>query len=101
MNSSILLPLYKSLGRLHLEYCIQVWRTYLLKDIKILEKVQRRVTRMFSDYKGLQHSERLGKVKLLKLETRRIKADLLTIRDFKIFNGLEGLDKRAFISTES
>ena len=45
-NKEIILQLYKSLVRSHLDYCIQAWRPYLCKDVEILEKVQRRATRM-------------------------------------------------------
>jgi ribonucleases P/MRP protein subunit RPP40 len=40
-EAKILLPLYKSLVRPHLEYCIQVWNPYLHKDIKTLEKFRK------------------------------------------------------------
>ena len=37
--------LFKSLGRLILEYAASVWSPYQKKDIKSLEKVQRRASR--------------------------------------------------------
>ena len=42
----ILLKLYKTLVRPHLEYCVQFWSPYYRKDIIILERVQKRLTRM-------------------------------------------------------
>ena len=63
-NNVTMLQLYKSLVRPKLEYCIQAWRPYLCKDIELLEKAQRRATRlMFSD-KSLGYYDRLRKLGL-------------------------------------
>ena len=93
-SKKIILSLYKSLVRPHLDYCIQVWRPYLQKDVDILEKVQKRATRMVEGLKGLSYKERLKRLNLTTLETRRIRADLIEV--YKIFHGLEGLKVEDF-----
>jgi len=44
-KDTILVPLYKSLVRSRLEYCVQAWRPYLDKDIELMEKVRKRMIR--------------------------------------------------------
>ena len=89
-----MLQLYKSLVRPHLDYCIQAWRPHLVKDIERLEKVQRRATKMISECKGMEYYERLKRLKLTTLETRRLRADLIEV--YKIMNGLEGIEEETF-----
>ena len=93
-SKKIMLSLYKSLVRPHLDYCIQVWRPYLQKDIDIIERVQRRATRMVEGLKGVCYEERLRRLHLTTLETRRTRADLIEV--YKIFHGLEGLNVEDF-----
>ena len=48
-----ILPLYKSLVRPKIEYCIQAWKPYLKKDIEQLERVQKRATRLVNGFRYL------------------------------------------------
>ena len=88
-SHKIVSQLYKSLVRPHLDYCSPVWRPHLQKDINLLERVQRRVTRMVEGYRELDYFSRLKGLKLTTLETRRLRADMLDV--FKIVKGFEGL----------
>ena len=86
--------LYKALVRPHLEYCIQVWNPHLKKDIEILERMQRRATRIIKGVGNLSYEERLRRCKLTNLEIRRSRSDL--IETFKILTGREDLPPEHF-----
>ena len=84
-DCDMLMKLYKSLVRPHLDYCSQVWSPWLQKDIKLMEGVQRRFTKLIFNDK--EYNERLILCNLTTLETRRLRNDL--IETFKILGGLE------------
>ena len=91
-----MLPLYKSLVRPHLDYCIPVWRPHLKKDIALLENVQKRATKLMEGFKNLSYPERLRQLHLTTLETRFLRADLIEV--FKIFKGFDRVDPNAFFT---
>ena len=62
--------LYKSLVRLHLEFCISAWSPYYKKDKELLERVQHRFTRMFPGLRKLSYADRLQSLGLWSLEER-------------------------------
>ena len=90
----LILTLYKSLVRPHLDYSVQAWRPFLKKDIETLERVQRRATRMVEGLKNIPYEERLKRLNLTTLETRRLRADMIEV--YKMFHGMEGLDRNKF-----
>ena len=93
-NKKLLLPLYKSLVRPHLDYCIQAWRPHLRKDIDRIERVQRRATRMLQECRGKDYKTRLHMTGLTTLEIRAQRADMLEV--YKILNKFEGLKEGDF-----
>ena len=78
-NKRILLPLYKSLVRPHLEYAVQAWPPHKLGHIRLIEGVQRRFTRMIPELKSLTYEARLKGLNLTTLEIRRIRGDLIEV----------------------
>ena len=51
--------IYTTLVRPLLEYCVQLWSPHKVEYIKMIEKVQRRATRMVPQLRGKPYEERL------------------------------------------
>jgi len=73
-----------------LEYCSQIWSPRLHKDIYNIECVQRSFTKRLPGLKSLSYTERLLRLNLESLESRRVKADLVLL--FKVIHGFVDID---------
>ena len=78
--------LYKSLVRPHLEYANSVWSPRSTKNIKLVESVQRRATKLVPGLRELSYKERLIKLDLPTLIYRRYRGDMIEV--YKIVSGL-------------
>jgi len=93
-DTDILLSLYKSLVRPHLEYCILPWSPHYVKDNKLIERIQHRFTRMFPELQKLPYLPRLEHLKLWTREERRVRADLIEV--YKIVRGISSVSFETF-----
>lgn len=90
---------YKTYVRCHMEYCVQAWNPYYKKDIEVLEKIQKRATKLVPELRNLSYCERLKRLKLTSLTDRRKRGDL--IEAYKIITGKENIKSDKFFKFSS
>ena len=79
MDEKMMLQLYKSVVRPHVEFAISSWSPHYKKDIEAIEKIQHRFTRLLPRMKQLSYEDRLIKLNLTTLERRRERGDIILI----------------------
>src|SRR5215813_14392956 len=84
-NREIILLLYRALVRPHLEYAVQLWSPYFVRDIANIERIQRRATKLVEGMQGKSCQDRLNELGMYTLEKRRKRGDL--IETFKVIKG--------------
>ena len=83
--------LYKTLVRPHLEYGNCIWGPMSRGDQRLLEKVQKRATRLVPEIRIKPYKERLQELRLPSLAYRRLRGDMILI--YQILHGLLDVDQ--------
>lgn len=77
--------LFKTYVRPKIEYACSVWSPYFVKDVEILERVQRRMTKISDETRHLSYPERLELFQISSLKERRERGDMIQV--FKTLSG--------------
>ena len=98
MNKDMLVQLIKTFIRPHLEYGQQASSPYLKKDIKLLEDVQRRATKLLRSIDDLSYTERLKHLNLYSIEDRLTRGDMILM--FRLMTDDIRIDKKKLFSVK-
>jgi len=93
-DTATLVKAFKVYVRPIVEYCSPVWSPHLIKDIELVESVQRKFTKRLPGLWDSSYADRLKAVGLERLDVRRLQLDL--IMTYKIMFGLTYLNFNQF-----
>ena len=83
-STELVIPLYKSIARPHLEYAVRFWSPHLRRDIDKMERVQIKATKMIQEIQNHSYQQRLKDLELIHLVQRILRVQLIEV--FKYLN---------------
>ena len=99
LNEQTLTLLYKALVRPHLEYGNLIWGPFNRSDQKLIERVQRRATKLVSGIQNLPYPQRVQRLRLPPLYYRRRRGDMLAM--YQLLHEGVVLDPTDFVARSS
>ncbi|RNA44146.1 RNA-directed DNA polymerase from mobile element jockey-like [Brachionus plicatilis] len=85
-NPQSFISLYTAFIRPHLEYATSVLNPHRRADVRIIENIQKRASKLVGRIRDRSYQDRLAILNLTTLESRRSRGDLIS--HYKITNGL-------------
>ena len=76
-STELMLGLYKSLVRPHLEYAVKFWSPHFRSDINNVERVQRKYTKIIPEIRNYSYQQRFKDLELITLVQRRLQGQLI------------------------
>jgi len=86
--------IYKTYIWLHIEFCIQPWSPNFVKDIEVLERVQKTATNLVPQLRKCSYPARLKKIGITSLKDRRLRGDMIEV--YKLLTGKEHINYKQF-----